>query len=54
VFSRRETDPTAAFLHRLNQVLGNRLFDSLDELQDAALAALDSINSPNLFTYLWP
>ncbi|PSP43650.1 IS630 family transposase, partial [Halobacteriales archaeon QH_6_64_20] len=38
----------------LNQALGNRLFDTLDDLRDAALAALDSINPPNLFTYLCP
>lgn len=37
-----------------NQALGNCLFDTLNDLRDAALAALDSINPPNLFTYLCP
>ena len=40
--------------HRLNQRLGNQLFDDLDTLRDAALAALDSIEPPNVFTYLCP
>ena len=38
----------------INQALGNRLFDTLDELRGAALTALDSINPLNVFTYLWP
>ncbi|MFC4247575.1 IS630 family transposase, partial [Natribaculum luteum] len=32
--------------------LGNRLFETLDELRDAALCALDEINVPDVFTYL--
>jgi hypothetical protein len=39
---------------KLNQALGNHLFDTLDDLRDAALAALDSINPANLFTYSCP
>jgi hypothetical protein len=39
---------------RLNQALGNRLFDTLDELQEAALTAPDGIESPSVFTYLCP
>jgi len=38
---------------RLNQALGNRLFNTLDELQQAALIALDAIEPPNVFTYLF-
>jgi transposase InsO family protein len=49
-----ELNPAEECWHQLKQALGNRLFDTLDELQDAALTALDSINPPNLFTYLWP
>lgn len=37
-----------------NQALGNCLFDTPNVLRDAALAALDSINPPNLFTYSCP
>jgi len=37
---------------RLDQALGNRLFDTLDELREAALAALDDIEPPSIFTYL--
>jgi hypothetical protein len=47
-------NPAEECWKKLNQALGNRLFDTLDELRGAALAALDSIDPPNLFTYLWP
>ena len=47
-------NPAEECWHRLRQRLGNRLFEELDELRDAALAALDSIEPPNLFTYLCP
>ncbi len=47
-------NPAEECWKKLNQVLGNRLFDTLSELRDAALAALDSIDPPNLFTYLCP
>ena len=49
-----ELNPAEECWHQLNQALGNRLFDTLDELRGAALTALDSINPPNFFTYLWP
>lgn len=49
-----ELNPAEDCWKKLNQALGNRLFDTLDDLRDAALAALDSINPPNLFTYLCP
>ena len=49
-----ELNPAEECWHQLNQALGNRLFDTLDELRGAALTALDSINPPNLFTYLCP
>ena len=44
-----ELNPAEECWKKLNQALGNRLFDTLDDLRDAALAALDSINPPNLF-----
>jgi len=47
-------NPVEECWRRLNQSLGNRLFDALDELQEAALAALDDIEPPNAFTYLCP
>ena len=49
-----ELNPAEECWHQLNQALGNRLFDTLDDLRDAALAVLDSINPPNIFTYLCP
>ena len=49
-----ELNPAEECWHQLNQALGNRLFDTLDELRGAALTALDSINPPNPFTYLYP
>ena len=47
-----ELNPAEECWKKLNQALGNRLFDTLDDLCDAALATLDSINPSNLFTYL--
>jgi transposase InsO family protein len=47
-----ELNPAEECWRKLNQALGNRLFDTLDELRDAALAALDDIEPPNIFTYL--
>ena len=49
-----ELNPAEECWKKLYQALGNRLFDTLDELRDAALSALDSINPPSLFTYLCP
>ena len=49
-----ELNPAEECWHQLNQALGNRLFDTLDELRGAALTALNGINPPNFFTYLWP
>ena len=49
-----ELNPAEECWHQLNQALGNRLFDTLDELRGAALTALDSINLPDLFAYLLP
>ena len=43
-----QLNPAEDCWKKLNQALGNRLFDSLDELRDAALAALDSIKSSNI------
>ncbi|MEF8826488.1 MAG: IS630 family transposase [Halapricum sp.] len=49
-----ELNPTEESWRRLDRALGNRLFQSLDELRDAALAALDQLKTPNLLTYLCP
>ena len=47
-----ELNPTEECWRRLDQALGNRLFDTLDELRDAALAALEKIDPPSVLTYL--
>jgi len=47
-----ELNPTEECWRRLNQALGNRPFDTLTKVQDAALTALDNIEPPNLSTYL--
>ncbi|SDF97505.1 IS630 family transposase, partial [Halorientalis regularis] len=49
-----ELNPAEECWRRLDQSLGNRLFDTLDELREAALIALDDIEPPNIFTYLCP
>ena len=49
-----ELNPTEECWRKLNQALGNRLFDTLDELQDAALSALEELEPPSIFTYLCP
>ena len=49
-----ELNPTEECWRQLNQELGNRLFETLDDLRDAALSALDRIKVPNIFTYLCP
>ena len=46
--------PTEECWHQLSQRLGNQLFEELNELHDAVLAALDSIEPPNLSPYLYP
>ena len=48
-----ELNPVEECWRQLNQALGNRLFDTLDELQEAALAALGDIKPPDVFTYLY-
>jgi len=45
-------NPAEECWRQLNQELGNRLFDTLDELRDAALSALNRIKIPDVFTYL--
>jgi hypothetical protein len=47
-------NPAGECWKKLNQALGNRLFETLDELRDAALTALDRIKPPNVFTYFCP
>ena len=49
-----ELNPAEECWRQLDQELGNRLFDTLDELRDAALSALNRITVPNIFTYLCP
>ena len=49
-----ELNPAEECWRQLNQELGNRLFDTLDDLRDAALSVLDRIEVPDVFTYLWP
>jgi transposase len=49
-----ELNPTEECWRKLNQVLGNRLFDDLDELRDAALTALENLEPRKVFTYLCP
>lgn len=39
---------------KLNQALGNRLFETLDKSQEAALSALEGVELSKLFTYLCP
>nr|WP_240940593.1 IS630 family transposase [Haloarcula argentinensis] len=49
-----ELNPAEECWRQLDQELGNRLFDTLDDLRDAALTALDRIEVPDVFTYLCP
>ena len=49
-----ELNPAEECWRRLDQVLGNRLFDTRDELRDAALTALGNIDPPDPLTYLCP
>ena len=50
-----ELNGTEECWRQLNQVLGNRLFDTIDDLRDAALTALEhEIDPPNNITYLFP
>lgn len=49
-----ELNPTEECWRRLNRSLGNRLFQTLDDLQEAALAVLDHLETPNVLTYLCP
>jgi transposase len=49
-----ELNPAEECWRKLNQALGNRLFDTLNELRDAELSALDITEPPHVFTYLCP
>ena len=49
-----ELNPAEECWKKLNQALSDRLFDTLDDLRDAALAALNCINPPSIFAYLCP
>jgi hypothetical protein len=49
-----ELNPAEECWRQLDQELGNRLFDTLDDLRDAALSALNRIEVPDIFTYLCP
>jgi hypothetical protein len=46
--------PAEECWRQLDQELGNRLFDTLNDLRDAALSALNRIEVPDIFTYLSP
>ncbi|MDB2272849.1 IS630 family transposase, partial [Halorubrum ezzemoulense] len=39
---------------QLDQELGNRLFDTLDGLREAALSVLNRVEIPDVFAYLCP
>ncbi|GAD51825.1 mobile element protein [Halarchaeum acidiphilum MH1-52-1] len=45
-------NPAEECWRQLDQELGNRLFETLDDLRGAALSALDRIEVPDVFTYL--
>ena len=47
-------EPREECWRQLDQELGNRLFETLDDLRDAALFALNRIKAPDVFTYLCP
>jgi hypothetical protein len=49
-----ELNPTEECWRKLNQALGNRLFETLDKLQEAALSALEDLEPPEISTYLCP
>jgi transposase len=49
-----ELNPAEECWRQLDQELGNRLFDTLDDRRDAALSALNRINVENVFIYLSP
>ena len=49
-----ELNPTEECWRQLNQELGNRLFETLDDLRDASLSALERIKVPDIFMYLCP
>ena len=49
-----ELNPAEECWRQLNQELGNRLFETLDDLRDAALSALNGIEVPDISTYLCP
>jgi hypothetical protein len=47
-------NPAEECWRQLDQELGNRLFETLDDLRDAALSALNRIEVLDVFTYLFP
>ncbi|MFQ3294120.1 MAG: hypothetical protein ACI9PP_000867 [Halobacteriales archaeon] len=49
-----ELNPTEECWRRLNRSLGNRLFQTLNDLQEAVLVALDVLETPNVIIYLFP
>ena len=49
-----ELNPTEECWRKLNQALGNRLFENLYELRDASLTARKNMEPPKFFTYLCP
>lgn len=49
-----ELNPAEECWQELDRELGNRLFETLEDLRGAALAALDSIKPPDVLTYFYP
>ena len=47
-------NPTEECWHQFTQTLGNQYFADCEELRTAIWPALDSIDSPDIFEYLWP
>ncbi|OYR67033.1 hypothetical protein DJ79_09625 [Halorubrum ezzemoulense] len=49
-----ELNPAEECWRQLDQELGNRLFDTLDGLREAALSVLNRVEIPDVFAYLCP
>lgn len=47
-----DLNPTEEYWRRLKQALGNRYFDTLDEIRSAIWPALDTISPPGIYQYL--
>jgi len=47
-----DLNSTEEYWRRLKQALGNRCFDTLDEIRSAIWSALDTISPPGIYQYL--